>query len=201
MPGIIGQGGQAIIVPGDAVADIISASRKYHVDPWVALAIAHGEGGFNYGEVGDNGTSFGPFQLHEGGALPAGRNAAWANSPAGIDYAVRGIASVLGGSSGTAAIAAGVTNFERPAAENLAGEIASDTSWYSSETGKSGGRPPASGGVTEGGVQGAVGGAASSVGDAISSGVSGAEDFALRAGKILVGVIMLGAAIFMGVKS
>jgi len=94
---------------------------RYNVDPNAALAIASVEGGFN-GAVGDGGTSFGPFQLHEGGALPSGRGSAWANSPAGINYAMQHIASVAGGLRGRAAVAAISSRFERPA--NVPAEIA-----------------------------------------------------------------------------
>ena len=53
---------------------------RYGVDPAAALAVAAQEG--LSGRVGDAGTSFGPFQLHRGGALPAGRGRAWAESNA-----------------------------------------------------------------------------------------------------------------------
>lgn len=100
---------------------ITQLARKYGVDPRAALAIASVEGGF-HGSVGDNGTSFGPFQLHEGGALPHGRGASWANSAAGINYAMRHIASVAHGLHGRQAVAAISSRFERPA--NVPAEIA-----------------------------------------------------------------------------
>lgn len=102
-------------------------AAKYGVDPRAALAIASVEGGF-HGSVGDNGTSFGPFQLHEGGALPHGRGAQWANSRAGIDYAMRHIASVAHGLHGRQAIAAISSRFERPA--DVPAEIAKAMSRY-----------------------------------------------------------------------
>jgi hypothetical protein len=75
--------------------------------------------------VGDNGTSFGPFQLHRGGALPAnvplGGAQQWATSPAGINYALDRIAGVARGKRGRAAVEAIVSQFERPA--DPAGEI------------------------------------------------------------------------------
>lgn len=94
---------------------IYRRSRAYGLDPAAVLAVASVEGGFN-GAIGDQGTSFGPFQLHVGGALPHGRGHAWANSPAGIEYALRQIARVARGKSGRAAIEAIVRRFERPAA-------------------------------------------------------------------------------------
>jgi cell wall-associated NlpC family hydrolase len=92
------------------------------LDPNAVLAVAHMEG--LGGGVGDNGTSFGPFQLHLGGAMPrgVGNPQQWANSPAGIDYALQRIASVARGQKDAQAISSIVSRFERPA--NPAGEIA-----------------------------------------------------------------------------
>jgi murein DD-endopeptidase MepM/ murein hydrolase activator NlpD len=109
-------------VTGDATADLVAAAQRYGVDPSALLAVASVEGGTTYGAIGDHGTSYGPLQLHRGGALPAGRGAAWANSPAGIDYAVSRIAKYAKGLRGKAAVAAIVRGFERPA--NPTAEIA-----------------------------------------------------------------------------
>lgn len=106
---------------------IASLAQKYGVDPKAALAIASVEGGFN-GAVGDHGTSFGPFQLHEGGALPSGKGAAWANSYDGINYAMQHIAQVAHGLHGQSAISAISRGFERPA--NPAAEIAKASGRY-----------------------------------------------------------------------
>lgn len=94
---------------------IIQKARKYGLDPAAVIAVAMGEGGLRWGAVGDNGTSFGPFQLHEGGALPKGKDARWANSPAGVDYAIRQMSKTAKGLKGEAAVNAIVRNFERPA--------------------------------------------------------------------------------------
>lgn len=102
-----------------AIAD---AAKKYGVDPFASLAVASVESGFGGTKaVGDSGTSFGPFQLHAGGALPSdvwAKGAAyaneWANSPEGIDYAVRTQAGAAHGLSGAAAVHAIVYLFERP---------------------------------------------------------------------------------------
>lgn len=129
---------------------ISQLARRYGVDPRAALAIASVEGGF-HGGVGDNGTSFGPFQLHAGGALPHGRGAQWANSYAGINYAMQRIASVSHGLHGRQAVAAISSRFERPA--NVPAEIAKAMSRY-------GGRVPV-GGVSlppRGGHMGSSGG-------------------------------------------
>jgi hypothetical protein len=97
----------------DWINYIRRTAPKYGVDPQAVLAVASAEG--LSGGVGDQGTSFGPFQLHRGGALPAGRDRAWAESPAGIDYALRQIAQVAKGQHGRQAVQSIVTGFERPA--------------------------------------------------------------------------------------
>jgi hypothetical protein len=90
-------------------------AARLDLDPLAVMAVALSEGGLTYGAVGDNGTSFGPFQLHVGGALPRGRDAAWANSLDGLQYALRKIARAAKGLTGRAAIEAIVRKFERPA--------------------------------------------------------------------------------------
>lgn len=90
-------------------------SIRRGLDPNAVLAVATVEGGFS-GAVGDSGSSYGPFQLHVGGALPAGKTNEWARSTVGINYALNRIASVAKGLTGKAAINAIVTKFERPAA-------------------------------------------------------------------------------------
>lgn len=85
------------------------------LDPNAVLSVATVEGGFS-GAIGDSGSSYGPFQLHVGGALPPGKTNAWARSNAGIQYALNRIAAVAKGLTGRNAINAIVTKFERPAA-------------------------------------------------------------------------------------
>lgn len=103
---------------------IVQGAKARGLDPNAVLAVARQEG--LSGRVGDNGTSFGPWQLHRGGALPGniplGQAQAWATSPAGINYALDRIASVARGLHGAQAVSAIVSRFERPA--NPAGEIA-----------------------------------------------------------------------------
>ena len=105
----------------DKASYIRQRAAQLGLDPQVVLDIASGEGGFS-GAIGDHGTSFGPFQMHMGGALPgwvSARGSAyaqqWANSKAGIDYALRQIAGVARGKRGEAARQAIVLRFERPA--------------------------------------------------------------------------------------
>lgn len=111
---------------------ILRQLSKYpKLDPNAVLAIASQEG--LGGGIGDNGTSFGPFQMHIGGALPASVAAkgekyaqAWAWSPQGIDYALQQINSVAGGLKGKQAIAAISRRFERSLnpSKEIAGAIA-----------------------------------------------------------------------------
>lgn len=110
---------------GGAISAIAQACSSYGVDPLAAVADALHEGAS--GAVGDSGTSYGPFQLHKGGALPAQFNNkpdyspvtnAWAWSLNGIQYAVRGMVNghpSAKGLKGHSAVAAIVNGFERPA--------------------------------------------------------------------------------------
>ena len=110
----------------EEVQYIIDGAKQRGLDPWAVLAVARAEG-LGAG-AGDHNTSFGPFQLHIGGKLPAsvaqsGVQSAqqWANSPQGIDYALNGIADVAKGLSGGSAISAIVSRFEHPT--NVSGEV------------------------------------------------------------------------------
>lgn len=53
------------------VDDIVNVAKQKGVDPYLAIATAIQESGLNPQAVGDQGTSFGLFQLHEGGELGA----------------------------------------------------------------------------------------------------------------------------------
>lgn len=95
---------------------IVAGSRAYNLDPAAVIAVALGEGGIRAGGVGDNNTSFGPFQLHIGGALPKGKTPEWASSREGIYYALRQMAGVgAAGLTGDKAIDTIIRKFERPA--------------------------------------------------------------------------------------
>jgi hypothetical protein len=108
----------ALLLGAQQQAYIRSRARALGLDPNAILAVGSAEGGFS-GTIGDQGTSFGPFQLHVGGELPAGLSGqaaqAFANSPAGIDYALGKIAGVAKGLIGLDAVQAIVTKFEKPA--------------------------------------------------------------------------------------
>src|SRR5438552_159350 len=104
----------------DPIAYIIRGARRRALDPNAVLAVFKQEG--LGGGIGDYGTSFGPAQLHIGGALPRAIGArgprfaqqcAW--SPAGLDYALNQIAGVARGQRGRAAVQSIVSRFERPA--------------------------------------------------------------------------------------
>lgn len=65
--------------PPPSVIDIITkVAKSLGLPPELALAIAYHESGLNPYAVGDNGTSFGLYQLHEGGELGS-HTAAWAH--------------------------------------------------------------------------------------------------------------------------
>src|SRR5690349_23463602 len=54
----------------DALQAIQRAARENGIKDWRALAaVGNAESGLNPGSIGDGGTSFGLFQLHQGGAL------------------------------------------------------------------------------------------------------------------------------------
>lgn len=120
------------------------AASRYNLDPRAMSAIAYNESGLRWNAVGDNGTSFGPFQLHVGGALPSGRGAPWADSLAGVMYAARQMAaSGAAGKRGYAAVNAISRNFERPA--NPGAEIATAMKYYNGHGGGSLGASPGGG--------------------------------------------------------
>lgn len=108
--------------PGDAASlarYVLKQAPKYRLDPNAVVAVALQEG--ISGHVGDSGSSFGPWQLHKGGAYPSSapqqpdQANAWAWSPAGIDYALGRMSTVAGGLKGRQAVHAIVYQFERPA--------------------------------------------------------------------------------------
>lgn len=86
------------------ISMIKKAAAKYGADPVAMLATSLTEDGARKGVVGDNGTSFGPFQFHIGGAL--GKNApAWASTQDAIDNRAREFARLgAKGGKGAAAI-------------------------------------------------------------------------------------------------
>src|SRR5499427_10888405 len=119
----------------DSLAQAIQARLANFpgLDPRAVMAVSAQEG--LGGGIGDYGTSFGPFQLHWGGAYPSfapqgnpQAAQAWAWSPAGIDYALGQIQSVAGGLQGAPAVTNIVSRFERPA--NIPREISGALSAY-----------------------------------------------------------------------
>jgi hypothetical protein len=128
---------------GQSLMDyIVQDAKRFGVDPAAVLSVANVEGQYS-GKVGDRGTSFGPFQLHIGGLMPAGKPGSWANTPAGIDYAMQKIAGVARGLTGKSSVTAIVTKFERPAkpatevANAMAGYTAQESQLARSNTGPS----------------------------------------------------------------
>jgi cell wall-associated NlpC family hydrolase len=140
---------------------IAQMARARGLDPKAVLAIADVEGGF-HGSIGDHGTSFGPFQEHAGGALPAavwarGANYAnqWANSRQGISYALNAmVKDGISGLHGRQAVSAISSKFERPA--NIPAEISKAMTRYGGSFGGSSAplSSPTVGGVSAGGASG-----------------------------------------------
>lgn len=114
---------------------IYADAARYGVDPHAAWSITTHEG--LSGRAGDNNTSFGPFQLHVGGALPSGRGRKWAESRAGVDYALRSMANAgAKGLRGRAAITAIASRFEKPS--DIPGEISDAWLHYQRNPGMAG---------------------------------------------------------------
>lgn len=128
---------------GSALQQYIRAgAQSRNLDPAAVLAVASTEGGFGLppGNIGDRGKSFGPFQLYRNGRLPAvtpQEPSIWANTAAGIDYALDGIAAVARGLRGNEAINAIVSLFEHPA--DIPGEIRTAQARYRAYGGGSAG--------------------------------------------------------------
>ncbi|HKB41316.1 MAG TPA: M23 family metallopeptidase [Gemmataceae bacterium] len=124
-------------MPVDPIKFLTQGSKRRGLDPRAVLSVARTEG--LGGGIGDQGTSFGPFQLHYGGAYPShaprGQQAshAWAWSPQGLNYALDKIAGVAGGLQGKQAINAIVSKFERPG--NPAAEIGKALAYYQGQGG------------------------------------------------------------------
>ena len=126
-PSVSSSGAPSGDTVSNAIIRIVQDAKQYKLDPAALLAVAvNGEG--NFSNPGDSNSSFGPFSLHQGGALNTSPGEAiyqssgapsaslWAWSPAGVDYAVGQIAqAVPQGQTGTAAISSIVTQFEHPA--------------------------------------------------------------------------------------
>ena len=108
------------IAPGRSFENYVyQVAPRYHVDPAAELAISTQEGAG--GGIGDNGTSFGPNQLHAGGALPMSvyygpyseRTQSWAWSSTGINYVLHQEEELCGGLTGYAAVKCIAYRFER----------------------------------------------------------------------------------------
>lgn len=112
-----------------ALAVLLAGAHQYNLDPKAVEGIAFNESGLRPRAIGDNGTSFGFFQMHQGGALPAGKGLQYAASRQGILDAERMMASAgASGKRGLAAVTAIARNFERPA--DPAAEIARAMGFY-----------------------------------------------------------------------
>ena len=195
--------------PGDSQALAAYVNRKapaYGLDPRAVMAVASQEG--LSGNVGDNGTSYGPWQLHKGGAYPASAPQdpqaanAWAWSPAGIDVALADMSKVAGGQQGPQAVHSLVYGFERPS--NPQAEYAAALRVYVSGALSSSGSPGTVGRIISDAanpVGAVVGGVGSVVGGV--SGVTGfvsevtSASFWLRALEVVGGGILLFVGVYL----
>lgn len=94
---------------------IVQAAGATGADPAALLATSLQESGARRGAVGDGGTSFGPFQMHRGGALGT-HSPAWANTYAPVLNRAQEFARLqVHGGTGAAAV-------QRPADRSLYAE-------------------------------------------------------------------------------
>lgn len=134
----------------NALAAIQQAARQYGIKDWRALAaVAHAESGLNPGSIGDGGTSFGLFQLHQGGALGnmSGSQARqYLDAYRNASFAARQMRQLgIHHLTGREAIDAIVRRFERSA--NPSGEVARAWAWYTGNGGSAAPSAPVSTGV------------------------------------------------------
>lgn len=105
---------------GTALVEFLAeGAARRDINPGAVLSDVAAEGGF-FGAKGDSGTSYGPFSLHEGGLLPANIDnpEAWAQKPAGLNYALNLIQRYAAGLPAHPAIEHIVRDFENPRDEN-----------------------------------------------------------------------------------
>lgn len=127
------------MAPPPLAALLAPGAKARNLDLQALLAIAQHEGAS--GGVGDGGHAFGPFQLNNAGGVLTGKFAGqtpdqinqWAWSPAGIKYALDGIARVASGQHGAQAINSIASKFERPA--NVGAEISDALAHYGNGAG------------------------------------------------------------------
>lgn len=115
------------LAPGQSFNNYVyQTAPHYGVDPAASLSVSAMEGAG--GGIGDNGTSFGPWQLHAGGALPmsvyhgpySAATQSWAWSSAGVNYVLHEQGQLCHGLVGYSAVKCIAYRFERsanPAAE------------------------------------------------------------------------------------
>lgn len=183
--------------PGTLPGYVEQQAPSYGIDPAAALAVAQQEG--LGGGIGDQGTSFGPWQLHQGGAYPSSapqgesEAQAWAWSQAGVNYALEQIASVAHGLTGSQAVQAIVYRFERP--KNPAQEAADAQLAYGTYAGG------AAAGLSTTGTQQTTGfsGSATTMGYTAGSPPPGWPPVGTPASKLSAAqVATIGSAVFTG---
>jgi hypothetical protein len=180
----------AELTPTTLPAYVKQVAPQLGLDPAAVLAVASAEG--IGGGIGDQGTSFGPWQLHYGGALPSsvyqGPNSAatqaWAWSQEGVDYALEGIAAKAHGLTGADAVSAIVTQFERPRdpGPEIQRALVSYPSFSIGQPAQAPPIAPAGGGTATG---------ASLASFNLGGVTSGVEDLAIRLGFMLFGIALV----------
>lgn len=120
----------------NALQAIQRAAHDEGLADWRALAaVGNSESGLNPANIGDGGTSFGLFQLHQGGALgnmPRSQALQYLDAYKNARFAARQIKALgIHGLTGHDAINAIVTRFERPA--NPGAEVARAWDWYQNQ--------------------------------------------------------------------
>jgi murein DD-endopeptidase MepM/ murein hydrolase activator NlpD len=176
--GAVGNANEALDRNG-VVTYVKQKAREYGLDPAAVLAVANQEGlntdpGTHWQLPGERNISFGPPSWYGNGAgadilAQHGDDAArWSWTPEGVDYWLSQVAKAKGtvGATGSDAINAIVTNFERPREDLVAGEIGKAQQQYANFVGDVQGAV----GAAQGAVGGAVAGARRATGDVIQAG-------------------------------
>jgi hypothetical protein len=126
---------QAMLNKQGVIAYVGANASRFGLDPAAVLSVANTEGlgttpGSTWVLPKENGFNFGPPSWFSGGAgadivKAQGNQAAyWSWTPAGLDYWLQSVSNAgASGLTGYAAISKIVTNFERPAAQNVQGNI------------------------------------------------------------------------------
>ena len=195
-----------------AVIDAITqAAQTYGVNPRLALAVAYNESSLNPLAIGDNGTSFGLYQLHQGGELGALTPAQAFNPVTNANVALAQIGAVAAANPGLdpGVIAADAQRPANPTAYAAAIDALYNSPTFMSQLTSVGSSIGSAAGTaiagrSGAGIGGAIGGAVQGV---ISGGLTGGISSGIKSIVITallvaggIGLIVLGLArLFPGV--